>query len=127
MSGPLGTRDGPNIPFERLVRLAMDGLVGFSGFPLALITYLGFLTLGLALVTAGGLIIDCIYRTQLPAGWSITLLAVLMVVALHLLSLGIIGQYVRRIFLETKGRPTYVIGSMRQKEIPYGRAERISA
>jgi polyisoprenyl-phosphate glycosyltransferase len=113
--------------FRALIRLAMDGLVGFSGFPLAVITYLGFFTLVLALITGSSLALDCLYHGELPAGWSITLLAVLMVGALHLLSLGIIGQYLRRIFLETKGRPTYIIGSLRQKEIPHGHPERVSA
>jgi hypothetical protein len=101
-----------------LFRLAMDGLVGFSSIPLALITYLGFAVLALAFITGGWLAVDCLRHLQAPAGWSITLLAVLMVGALHLLSLGIIGQYVRHIFVETKGRPTYIIDSLRQKEMP---------
>ena len=108
----------PKYHFRALFHLAMDGLIGFSSFPLAFITYLGFVTLGLALVTGGWLAVESLRHLQAPAGWSLTLLAVLMMGATHLLSLGIIGQYLRRIFLETKGRPTYIIGSLRQKEMP---------
>lgn len=113
--------------FRALVRLALDGLIGFSGFPLALITYLGFFVLSLALIAGGGLLLDCLHHRQLPEGWSITLFAVLLVGALQLLSLGIVGQYLRRIFLETKGRPTYVIGSLRRAEVARNRTERIGA
>jgi dolichol-phosphate mannosyltransferase len=108
----------PKYTFRALLRLALDGLVGFSGVPLALVSYLGLATLGLALLVGGWLSYDCLRHAQAPAGWSLTLLAVLMIGALHLLSLGIIGQYLQRIFLETKRRPTYVIGSLRRKELP---------
>jgi len=111
----------PKYTFRALVRLAMDGLIGFSSFPLALLTYLGFILLGLAMLTGGWLALDCLCHLHTPQGWSLTLLAVLMVGALQLLSLGIIGQYVKRIFLETKGRPTYIIGSLRQREMPTGK------
>lgn len=108
----------PKYTFRALVRLALDGLIGFSNFPLALITYLGGATLGLALIAGGWLAVHCLNHSEAPAGWSVTLLAVLLMGGLQMLSLGIVGQYVRHIFLETKGRPTYVIGSMRQKEMP---------
>jgi polyisoprenyl-phosphate glycosyltransferase len=107
----------PKYTFRSLVRLAMDGLIGFSAFPLALIMYIGLGTMSLGLVTGVWLAIEGVVKLQVPAGWAITLWAVLMVGGLNLLSLGIIGQYLRRIFLETKGRPTYIIGSLRQKEI----------
>jgi dolichol-phosphate mannosyltransferase len=108
----------PKYTFRALVRLAFDGLVGFSSFPLALIGYLGFFTLAAALLAGGFLAVDGLFRQQAPAGWSVTLLAVLLVGSLNLLSLGIVGQYVRRIFLETKGRPTYIVASLRQREAP---------
>jgi polyisoprenyl-phosphate glycosyltransferase len=119
----------PKYTFRSLVRLAVDGLIGFSAFPLALIMYIGLGTMGLGLVTGGWLAVEGIVKLQAPAGWAITLWAVLMVGGLNLLSLGIIGQYVRRIFLETKGRPTYIIGSLRQKEIGEEKkgAQRIAA
>ncbi len=119
----------PKYTFRALVKLAMDGLIGFSVFPLALITYLGVLLLGAALVATGWLAVQCLRALETPSGWSLTLVAVLMVGALNLLSLGIIGQYLRRIFLETKNRPTYIIGALRQKELVGGKkgTERIAA
>lgn len=107
----------PKYTFRALVRLAMDGLVGFSGFPLALIGYAGFVTFALALLACGWLAIHSLSRWEMPAGWSLTLAAVLGVGGANLLGLGIIGQYLRRIFLEAKGRPTYIVGALRQKEL----------
>jgi len=119
----------PKYTFRALVRLALDGLIGFSSFPLALICYLGFFILGLAVVAGAWLTVDCIRNQQLPAGWSLTLWTVLFIGGIHLLSLGILGQYVRRIFLETKGRPTYIIGALRRKQVfeENKNAERIAA
>jgi glycosyltransferase involved in cell wall biosynthesis len=108
----------PKYTFHALLRLALDGLIGFSRFPLTLITYLGLVILAAGFVTGGWLAVDCLSRWDTPAGWSLTLLAVLLVGAANLLSLGIVGQYLHRIFLETKGRPTYIIGSLRQREVP---------
>ena len=116
----------PKYTFRALLRLAMDGLISFSSFPLALISYLGLVTFGLGLLTAGCVGVQSLRHQQLPDAGSLTLLAVLMVGAMHLLSLGIIGQYVRRIFLETKGRPTYIIGSIRRKKRRLRSARRAS-
>lgn len=107
----------PKYTFRALVRLALDGLISFSSFPLALISYLGCVTLGLALLSGGWLAVTCLSQQQAPTGWMLTLVVVLLMGALQMLSLGIVGQYLRHIFLETKGRPTYVIGSLRQKDI----------
>src|SRR5262249_30191766 len=107
----------PKYTFRALVRLASDGLVGFSGFPLALITYLGLATLGLALISGTWLAVHSLRTLEAPAGWSLTLVAVLMMGAINLLSLGIVGQYLRRIFVETKGRPTYIIGALHQQAL----------
>ncbi len=98
----------PKYTFRALVRLAVDGLIGFSNFPLTLITYVGAAMLSLALVMGGWLTLHCLGSRQAPEGWSLTLFAVLMTGALQLLSLGIVGQYVQRIFTESKRRPTYI-------------------
>jgi glycosyltransferase involved in cell wall biosynthesis len=118
----------PKYTFRSLVRLAMDGLIGFSAFPLALIMYVGLGTMGLSFVVGGWLAVTGVVKFEVPAGWALTLWVVLAVGGMNLLSLGIIGQYVRRIFLETKGRPTYIIGSLRQKEVASGtKNERMAA
>jgi dolichol-phosphate mannosyltransferase len=99
--------------FRALCRLALDGLIGFSGAPLSLLTYGGACCLGLALL--GGLVSfvwGVLHGTA--AGWWIVALVVFGCTGMQLLGLGIIGEYIRRIFLETKARPTYIIGAIKQ-------------
>jgi dolichol-phosphate mannosyltransferase len=103
-------RDGrhagqPKYTFRALVRLAVDGLVNFSSIPLTLITYLGAVSLILALSLAGWACFDSALRP-----WAGSIVAVLLMGGIQLVSLGIVAEYVRRIFLEVKGRPTYIVG-----------------
>jgi dolichol-phosphate mannosyltransferase len=93
-------------PFRALVRLAVDGLVSFSGYPLSLVTYLGLASVALAVALTGWVLTAALLNQEMPRGWASTIIVVLFMSAVQLLSLGIIGEYVRRIFLETKGRTT---------------------
>ena len=97
--------------FRALSRLAVDGLVSFSRWPLNLVTYLGLVSALLAL----GLIAWVLLQAG-PRGWASTIAVVLMMSAVQLLSLGIIGEYLTRIFLEVKGRPTFLIASIVDKD-----------
>ncbi len=95
----------------------MDGLVSFSGYPLHLVTYLGFASAGLAVAMSVWAFIDALYNRATPRGWASTMIVVLFMGAIQLLSLGIIGEYVRRIFLECKGRPTFIVREVRRRAI----------
>ncbi|MFZ4644861.1 MAG: glycosyltransferase family 2 protein [Gemmataceae bacterium] len=104
----------PKYTFKALVRLAMDGLISFSSAPLNLITYLGLgscvFALGLIAWVRGRAIIG----QRPPEGWASTMVVVLFFGSVQLLSLGIIGEYLRRIFLEVKGRPTYIVRDVKR-------------
>jgi dolichol-phosphate mannosyltransferase len=104
----------PKYGFRALVRLAVDGLVSFSGYPLHLVMYVGFAAAGLAVVLSVWVVWATIFDVKTPRGWASLAILVLFMSAIQLLSLGIIGEYVRRIFLESKGRPTYIVGSVRR-------------
>ncbi len=110
----------PKYTFRALIRLAVDGLVSFSGYPLRLVTYFGFLSAALAIGLSVWVVVDAISNRATPRGWASTMIVVLFMGAVQLLSLGIIGEYIRRIFLEAKGRPTYIVGAVRKDE-PDGR------
>ena len=98
----------------KLVRLAVDGLVSFSGQPLRMVTYLGMISALIALGLAAWVIGDAILTRTAPRGWASTLVVVLFMGSVQLLSLGVIGEYVRLIFLEAKGRPTYIVKDTRR-------------
>ncbi len=99
----------PKYSFRALVRLAIDGLVSFSSFPLTLVTYLGFASAGVALLLTLWVLLDAWSNSATPRGWASTVIVVLFMGSVQLFSQGILGEYIRRIFIECKGRPTYIV------------------
>jgi polyisoprenyl-phosphate glycosyltransferase len=99
----------PKYTFRALLRLAMDGMVGFSDLPLTLVTYFGVFSFILALGLSGWVLVDALYQHTAPRGWASILAVILYMGSVQLLSLGIIAEYIRRIFLETKQRPFYIV------------------
>ena len=114
----------PKYTWRSLARLALDGLVGFGGLPLNFITYVGLAAAAMAALLAGALGVAWICSSAVPSGWTITVLAMLSMSGVQLLSLGIVGEYVRRIFEETKGRPTYIVGEMKRRRAVPVRTDR---
>ncbi len=104
----------PKYTFKALVRLAMDGLISFSSAPLNLITYLGLGSCVFALGLIAWVMVRAIIGQRPPEGWASTMVVVLFFGSVQLLSLGIIGEYLRRIFLEVKGRPTYIVRDVKR-------------
>ncbi|HZL37727.1 MAG TPA: glycosyltransferase family 2 protein [Tepidisphaeraceae bacterium] len=108
----------PQYTFRKLVSLAMDGLVSFSSAPLRLVTRLGMLSFVGAMLLGLWVIVATIYewhsglhgRTQ--RGWASLACIVLFMGAVQMISLGVIGEYLSRIFIEVKGRPTFLIASI---------------
>ena len=105
--------DQPKYTFRALLGLATDGLVSFSSYPLRLVTYLGIAAAVLALGLIVWVLVDALYQHTAPRGWASTIGIVLFMGAAQLIGLGIIGEYIRLIFLEAKGRPTYIIARRR--------------
>lgn len=100
----------PKYSYADLFRLAVDGLVSFSGAPLRLVTYLGLAAAGFALALMAWVLVEAIAGVHtLPRGWASTVVVVLFMGAVQLLCMGIIGQYIRLIFVETKARPPYLV------------------
>jgi len=99
----------PKYTMTGLVSLAVDGLVSFSSRPLRLVTYLGLFTISIAVALLVWVFTDAIANGTSPRGWASTLVTVLFMGSIQLFSLGIIGEYIRLIFLETKRRPSYIV------------------
>jgi dolichol-phosphate mannosyltransferase len=105
----------PKYTLRKLIGLALDGLVSFSSYPLHLVTYLGLAAAALAALLTAGVFADALCNGSAPRGWASTIVVVLFMSAIQLVSLGIMGEYVRRIFLECKGRPTYIVREVAQR------------
>ena len=98
-------------PLLKMIRFAVDGIVSFSFAPLRLAVWTGFFVLGLALL---GIIYAVALRfladpSQWVRGWASIFVAVLFMGGVQLISLGIIGEYVGRIYGEVKQRPLYFV------------------
>lgn len=106
----------PKYTFRKLMGLALDGLISFSSYPLHLVTYLGLATAALSALLTIWVFADALYNDRTPRGWASTMVVVLFTSSIQLVSMGIMGEYVRRIFLECKGRNTYIIREIAKQE-----------
>jgi len=95
-------------PFKKMLRLALDAITGFSYFPLQLATYFGFFCAGVSAVAIPVVIVLRLTGYQAFLGQATTLIAVLFLGGVQLISLGIVGEYLGRIYSEVKGRPLYI-------------------
>lgn len=100
-------------PFRKMLKFAIDGITSFSYLPLQLATYFGFFVAALSLV---GIVVTILLRLFMQGdnntalyGQATTLVAVLFLGGVQLIFLGIIGEYLGRIYDEVKGRPLYIV------------------
>lgn len=93
-----------------MMRFATDGIVSFSILPLRLATWMGFAASGLAILGILVAVIEKLLGVEgLVKGWTSMVIAILFIGGVQLICLGIIGEYVGRIYGESKKRPLYVI------------------
>ncbi|MFV1949013.1 MAG: glycosyltransferase family 2 protein [Anaerolineales bacterium] len=96
-------------PLKKMFRLASDAITGFSYFPLQLATYLGFFAAGTGILAILVMIVLRLTGSQLFYGQGITLIAVLFLGGIQLISIGMLGEYVGRLYDEAKSRPLYIV------------------
>jgi len=96
-------------PFKKMFKLALNAITGFSYVPLQMASYLGFGAAGLAIILIPIVIIMRAITQQQFLGQASTLVAVLFLGGVQLISLGILGEYLGRVYDEVKGRPLYVV------------------
>jgi len=99
-------------PFKKMLKLALNAITGFSYFPLQIASYLGFISASVSIVAIPVVIILRLTGSQAFTGQASTLLAVLFLGGVQLISLGILGEYIGRLYDEAKGRPLYVIRNL---------------
>jgi glycosyltransferase involved in cell wall biosynthesis len=99
----------PKFTFTRLVFLALDGLVSFSYVPLRVITMLGLTVSVMSIVLAIFYAIKKLTVGLNPPGFATLTVAIFFLAGMQLITIGVIGEYVGRIFEEVKRRPLYVV------------------
>ena len=96
-------------PFRKMFRLALNAITSFSYFPLQVATFFGFASAGLAIVAIPLVIALRLAGSHFFEGQTTTLISVLFLGGVQLISLGILGEYVGRLYDEAKGRPLYIV------------------
>lgn len=97
-------------PLRTMIRFAVDGILGFSTTPLRLISRTGYAFSVLSII---GIIYAIVMKFARPditvPGWTLTIIAILLIGGLQFVFLGVLGSYVARIYSEAKGRPLYAV------------------
>jgi glycosyltransferase involved in cell wall biosynthesis len=97
----------------RLWNFALDGITSFSTAPLRAATYLGLLTAGLAFVYAAWIVVKSLLWGDPVAGWPTLMTVILLLGGVQLMALGVIGEYLGRLYEESKQRPLYLVDRWR--------------
>jgi dolichol-phosphate mannosyltransferase len=98
----------PKYNLRRLLRLAVDGLISFSSAPLRMAIWFGTLSASSGVLFLLYAIYSKFFRDQTPTGWTSLVILFLFFGGIQLLLLGVVGEYVARIFDEVKNRPHYI-------------------
>lgn len=107
--------------YRKLTRFALDGLMSFSTLPLKIWIYIGTLVSLFALVMAVYFVVQTIrFGVDVP-GYASLIVSILFLSGIQLMSLGILGEYIGRIFAEVKRRPLYIVGERIGVESEYVR------
>jgi dolichol-phosphate mannosyltransferase len=96
-------------PLGKLIRLAADGITSFSIAPIRLLTRLGIAMLVFCLGVFGWTLYVRFFTHNPPQGWTSLLAVILLLGGMQMLGIGVVGQYIARIFEETKQRPLYFV------------------
>ncbi len=95
-------------PLRKMLALAANGITSFSIVPLRLIAGLGFLISSFSAVMIGWIVVGKLFDNVIP-GWASSVVPIYLLGGVQLLSIGIIGEYIGKIYLETKRRPRFLI------------------
>jgi len=96
-------------PFSKMLKLALNAITGFSYFPLQVATYFGFISAGVSIFAIPLVAGLRLAGSHFFEGQTTTLISVLFLGGVQLISLGILGEYIGRLYDEAKGRPLYIV------------------
>ena len=103
-------RGNTNYPLKKMLKFAYDGITSFSYFPLKMATYLGVFSAFIGFIWGIYAIYQKMYHTETTVqGWTTVVVAIFFLGGIQLIVLGMIGEYIGRIYTETQNRPSYIV------------------
>jgi dolichol-phosphate mannosyltransferase len=111
-------------PLHKMLRFASDGIVSFSTLPLRVATWLGIMSGLIAAGVAGWVLIAVLSGAYVVPGWATLMLAVSLASSAQLLMIGILGEYLGRVYDEVKRRPLYLVDETRNLDAGEARGTR---
>ncbi len=102
-------------PLSKMISFAIDGITSFSDVPLKFASYVGFAASAIGMIYALYIVVCKVFSINplaYTAGWASTICAVLFLGGVQLITFGILGEYIGRIYDEVKGRPLYLISEI---------------
>jgi hypothetical protein len=94
---------------SRMSALALDGITSFSAVPLRVISILGLLTSLFALAVSIWVLVVALTKPSAVPGWASTVLPITFIGGVQILSIGVLGEYIGKIYMETKRRPRFIV------------------
>jgi len=98
-------------PLRKMLRFAWDGILSFSDAPARLATTVGFVALGIAAIVSLQVFTAYFFAHETTPGWTSTFLAIMFLGGVQSLCIGILGEYISRIYREVKRRPLYLVAA----------------
>jgi glycosyltransferase involved in cell wall biosynthesis len=96
-------------PLQKMLGLAVDGIVSFSTVPLRFVTAIGFISAAMAFLGIVYSLFVRIFTHSWVRGWALSFIGMLFMSGVQLLCLGVLGEYIGRIYTESKQRPLYIL------------------
>lgn len=100
----------------KLWNLALEGITSFSTFPLRIWTYIGIFVATLSFIYGAWMIVDKIIWDNPVPGYPSLLVSVLFLGGIQLIGIGVLGEYIGRIYIESKNRPRFILKNKKQNE-----------
>lgn len=105
-------------PVGKMIKLALQAITSFSTVPLQMITFTGFLVFAGAMGVAAWVLWGSLFTGDVVPGWASTVLPIMVLGGIQILSIGVIGAYLGKLYSEVKSRPRYVIDKVTQPARP---------
>jgi len=96
-------------PLGKMIAFALEGITSFSVVPLRIITFIGFTVFGLTVLISAWVLWVRLFTNQAVPGWASTVLPLYFIGGVQILCMGVIGEYLGKIYQEVKRRPRYII------------------